>query len=152
MGTYIKLHRENILPHSEILDKKLKKELIENKGNYSLGYVGNKGGGDGKQNYFCELEYIDKDGDIVKVEISTENISMLNKKMDEKGLREIRGFTQEEGEKRGKIVSSLIQEELKKLKKLNYQPASPAELLKRASPFCLSHFFKYSCSSSCLCF
>ena len=79
LGTYIKMHKEIVLPNDKIdLDipdikltylQNLKKDLLQNKG---LVWYGDERGDEGK-----DIFYIDKDGNVVKVIIDPAKISSL---------------------------------------------------------------------------
>lgn len=77
LGTYLKLHKEIILPHEEILDEKLREEIKNNKGNFLLST------GSTPERYSYCLRYIDKDGDASDVNILAKKITELSKKIDE---------------------------------------------------------------------
>ena len=77
LETYIKLHKEIILPSNEITDKELKGEVLNNKGKFLFSRSYNEG------EYFSYfLKYIDRDGNIADVNILAENIAELKGEMD----------------------------------------------------------------------
>jgi len=80
LGTYIRLHKEIILPHSEVLDPELRKEIIEKKGHFILspGVFKNYYG----KERINKLHYIDKEGDITEIGIIVEDIMNLRKQLE----------------------------------------------------------------------
>jgi hypothetical protein len=117
LASYIRLHKEIFLPNSEI-DDKLRQELLENKGSYDLKLT-NKEEGEWK------LDYIDKDGNIARVNIVASNIASFleAKEKFEKKYEEINTEAPEQKQrdlewlKRTVVnhLGNLIREELNKL-------------------------------------
>lgn len=68
LETYIKLHKEIILPSSEIKDEELKKDILDNKGIYWQ--YGNLYNG-------IIVKYFDKDGNYAEVNIRRDDIASL---------------------------------------------------------------------------
>lgn len=75
LGTYIKMHKENTLPNSEITDEELRKELLEGKGAFfNVTSYGRP---------FLRVEYIDKDGNLSEVEIRADKIADIREGMSQ---------------------------------------------------------------------
>ncbi len=82
LGTYIKLHKEIILPPSEVLNPELKEEILRNKGHFILAPSISKNYPNEQHIKVNELYYIDKEKNIAKIEIILEDIENLKKQLE----------------------------------------------------------------------
>ncbi len=82
LGTYIKLHKEIILPPSEVLNSELKEEILRNKGHFILAPSISKNYPNEQHIRVNELYYIDKEKNIAKIGIILEDIENLKKQLE----------------------------------------------------------------------
>ncbi len=85
LGTYIELHKNITLPNNEAIDENTKKDLLDNKGSFiyleTRGWLKENETGENDKKLKYVLEYIDKDGNLSRVDMLINDIVDLNEKI-----------------------------------------------------------------------
>lgn len=130
LGSYIRLHKEIILPHSEIEDNVLREKMLKMKGSFDLWPISGRQREEQEPQY--RLRYVDKDGNLAQVNISVDDIAELAREK-ERIVKEVEDefhrrpdYWKEERDRKVEIKirlsSELFNILVKELKKMNFCP------------------------------